>query len=194
MKNLRLFWMPLLLLLGVGLGGAALANAASTDLVYRPDTFGLDWTAIKLFALGAALLFAEFFIPGFGICGISGICCILASFYFALGGSRDTLPVLAGGLVVVLVVGALLMKFLPENPVWKLFALPQSPKDKVEEVSSTTYLGKTGTALTLLRPSGVVLIDGKRVDALTEGEFIAEGTSIKVVKEEGRKIFVEKEN
>ena len=34
------------------------------------------------------------------------------------------------------------------------------------------YLGKTGKALTLLRPAGSALIDGERVDVVTNGSFI----------------------
>lgn len=189
-------WLSLVfaLVLGTCLAPSSYALAAE-DLFYHPQDFGLDWTAIKFFALGAGLLLLEFFIPGFGVCGIAGIGCILASFYFALGGSRDTLPVLAGGTILLIVVGGLLMKFLPQNPVWKLFALKSSetneiPKEKAPEIIP---LGTKGVALSLLRPSGVASLEGKRVDVMTEGEFIPEGSNIIVVKQEGRKIIVEKE-
>jgi membrane-bound serine protease (ClpP class) len=43
----------------------------------------------------------------------------------------------------------------------------------------------TGVALTDLRPSGIATIDGERVDVVTEGEHIAEGESIEVVRDEG---------
>jgi membrane-bound serine protease (ClpP class) len=37
----------------------------------------------------------------------------------------------------------------------------------------------------------VALIDGQRVDVLTRGEFIPEGTPIRVTRVEGARIFVE---
>jgi membrane-bound serine protease (ClpP class) len=43
----------------------------------------------------------------------------------------------------------------------------------------------TGVALTDLRPSGIATIAGERVDVVSEGEHIAEGESIEVVRDEG---------
>src|SRR5918993_680732 len=43
----------------------------------------------------------------------------------------------------------------------------------------------TGVALTDLRPSGIAMIDGQRVDVVTEGEHISEGDPIEVVLDEG---------
>ncbi|MBV8491509.1 MAG: NfeD family protein, partial [Candidatus Eremiobacteraeota bacterium] len=34
-------------------------------------------------------------------------------------------------------------------------------------------------------------IDGRRVDVLTEGEFIPQGTPVRVVRVEGARVFVE---
>jgi membrane-bound serine protease (ClpP class) len=48
-----------------------------------------------------------------------------------------------------------------------------------------------GTAASYLRPAGIASIDGQRVDVLTEGEFIAAGTAIRVVRVEGARVFVE---
>lgn len=45
--------------------------------------------------------------------------------------------------------------------------------------------GATGTAVTDLRPAGVADIAGRRVDVITEGEFVAAGTPIEVVVDEG---------
>jgi membrane-bound serine protease (ClpP class) len=53
-----------------------------------------------------------------------------------------------------------------------------------------TYLGKTGAALTPLRPSGIALVDGDRIDVATEGEFIAAGSRIRVVAKDSRRYFV----
>jgi membrane-bound serine protease (ClpP class) len=53
-------------------------------------------------------------------------------------------------------------------------------------------LGKTGKALTTLRPAGTALIDGERVDVVTDGEYLPNDTEIKVVKVEGARIVVEK--
>ena len=48
------------------------------------------------------------------------------------------------------------------------------------EVSRTRFLGKTGVAVSPLRPAGVVLVGGSRLEATTEGEFVAAGSRVKV--------------
>ncbi len=52
------------------------------------------------------------------------------------------------------------------------------------------YLGKSGIALTPLRPSGVVEIDGTRLEVATEGEFIAAGSRVRIVAMDRRRYFV----
>ena len=66
-------------------------QAVPLDLYPERSPLSYDWLALKLFALGAGLLFLELFIPGFGICGVLGITSIVASFYFGMGGSQHTL-------------------------------------------------------------------------------------------------------
>ena len=51
-------------------------------------------------------------------------------------------------------------------------------------------LNQTGTAFTPLRPSGTAIINGKRVDVVTEGPMIERGKAIKVVANEGMRVIV----
>jgi len=175
---------------------AMAANAVPLDLY--PSTFDLitGWMEIRLFLLGVFLLAIEVFIPGFGIFGIGGICCILGSFYFALGGNRPALYWLTGGLVVVLAAFAALIKYLPNNPAWNLVVLKNRQENNKGYSSNpdlSRYIGKTGTAVSMLRPSGTAIIDGERVDVVADGEFLANGESIVVFKVVGNKILVKKE-
>lgn len=48
-----------------------------------------------------------------------------------------------------------------------------------------SLVGATGTARSDLHPSGVVDIDGRRVDVVTEGEYVARGEPVEVVRDEG---------
>lgn len=45
--------------------------------------------------------------------------------------------------------------------------------------------GHTGIALSYLRPAGIAEIDGHRVDVVTEGEYIAAGDRIEVLRDDG---------
>jgi membrane-bound serine protease (ClpP class) len=51
-------------------------------------------------------------------------------------------------------------------------------------------LGKVGETLTSLRPAGIAIFDGSRVDVVSEGGFLSKNTPVKVVKIEGRKVVV----
>jgi len=51
-------------------------------------------------------------------------------------------------------------------------------------------LQQMGMAVTQLRPSGAALINGRRVDVVSEGQLIEKGTPIKVVAIEGMRVVV----
>ncbi len=55
------------------------------------------------------------------------------------------------------------------------------------------FLGKNGLAATVLRPAGSALINGEKVDVVTEGEFIESGTPVEVVRIEGVRVVVRRQ-
>ena len=52
--------------------------------------------------------------------------------------------------------------------------------------------GKTGITLCDLRPAGIVKIEDKRIDAVSDGEFISKGEKIYVYKVEDLKLIVKR--
>ena len=53
-----------------------------------------------------------------------------------------------------------------------------------------TLAGQSGQSLSPLRPAGVALIDGQRVDVVTNGEFIEPETEVEVVAVERSRVVV----
>ena len=51
-------------------------------------------------------------------------------------------------------------------------------------------IGKEGVSLTILRPAGMVRVDGRKYSAVTGGEFIEKDIPVKVVKVEGSRVVV----
>ena len=51
--------------------------------------------------------------------------------------------------------------------------------------------GALGIAKSDLRPSGVAIIDQRRVDVTTSGEYIRKGARVRVVSVKGNKVTVE---
>ena len=96
-------------------------------------------------------------------------------------------------IIITAIIAILLIKFGAKSPRLQNIVLETHQKDEEGYLSTTTqneYLGKTGVAISELRPSGIIEIDGERLDALSEGVFIPKGTTIKVVRVEGSKIIV----
>jgi membrane-bound serine protease (ClpP class) len=51
-------------------------------------------------------------------------------------------------------------------------------------------VGRDGVAMTDLRPSGTALVGEERVDVVTEGEFISQGSPLRVLRSEGYRLVV----
>ena len=54
----------------------------------------------------------------------------------------------------------------------------------------TQLIGQQGTAVTTLRPAGIISVGGKRINAVTDGEFIQKGGEVVVHEVEGSRVVV----
>ncbi|MGD7044021.1 NfeD family protein [Jeotgalibacillus proteolyticus] len=146
-----------------------------------------------LFLIGVALIIAEFFVPG-GILGILGLTAIVASILLS-GDSVVYMGIALSIALLVAVIGMVVMvKFLGKNlHVLKRIILSDSTNTEsgyVSNVNRLELIGKTGVTRTPLRPSGTIVIDDERIDAVTEGGYIDKEKQVKVVKVEGSRIVV----
>ncbi|MDE0483314.1 MAG: hypothetical protein OXI67_12105 [Candidatus Poribacteria bacterium] len=154
-----------------------------------------------IFVVGLALIVLEVFvIPGFGVAGILGLILMLASVFYTFFQSTDNVSTallwLSISIILTSVLAILATVFLPKSAPFQHFALStvMSTEEGYHSAGSLdfqSYLGKTGVALTPLRPAGTVKIDNKRLDVVTVGDFIAQNTPVKVLEVEGSKISVE---
>ncbi|HTA38914.1 MAG TPA: NfeD family protein, partial [Candidatus Acidoferrales bacterium] len=135
--------------------------------------------------------------PGHGFPGVLGATALLAAVLLAFGIPFFFIAVesLATALVVTAIVFSLFVRAVPENAWMHRLALGsnQGP-DFVTSRDFTDLRGQIGTADSFLRPAGIASIDGRRIDVLTEGEFIPQGTTVRVTRVEGARIFVEAVN
>ena len=163
------------------------------------------WEELLLFGSGLVLLVLEIFvIPGFGIAGILGIAAILAGLSLSLvgGGATWEFILRATSRVVFSLLFALagsfiLLRFLPRLPFGRRLIL-QTGLSAGEGYASApasdeSWLGKSGTALTSLRPAGIADIDGQRVDVVSDGEYIDSGLPITVTRVDGNRIVVRRQ-
>lgn len=146
-----------------------------------------------LFILGLVLLILELFVPSFGILGLIGSISLIAGVVraaFSYSHAMFSLGIAFASAVVVIIFVAVAFK---ERGIWNRFILKESlTKEQgfVPVDEKLSLLGAKGMSLTPLRPSGTAMIDGQRVDVVTEGSFISVDVPISVTKVEGGRIVV----
>jgi len=154
---------------------------------------------IILFVIGLLLLSAEiFFIPGFGLAGIGGVTAIIASIFLTFGNIVQATYSILIALGISTIGFFLLIKYIPSTRTWRKFILSTQQKRELGYTVGTKDLkrliGEGGFAITTLRPSGIVEVDGKKLNVITKGEYIESNTKIKIISVEGNKIVVEAVN
>lgn len=140
------------------------------------------WLILVLYVGGLALIMAEAFMPGV-VMGLVGTAAIGVSVVFgfkehwAIGLGQLVLALIVGPAMVYIGVRRLALRSTLEGGV--SFAQDYSP-----------LVGKEGDTHTELRPAGIVVIEGKKVDVVTGGELVERGKRVRVVKVEGNRIVV----
>ncbi len=182
----------------LGWGIAGLIGIISLSLFFGGHIIvGLaGFETIILFAIGFILLLAEiFFIPGFGLAGISGIAAILASIFLTFGNITQATYSILIALSISVIGFFLLIKYIPSTRTWRKFVLSTEQKKELGYTVGTKDLkrltGEKGITITPLRPSGIAEINGKKLDVITQGEYIVSNSKIKIISVEGNKIVVE---
>jgi membrane-bound serine protease (ClpP class) len=151
---------------------------------------------LLLFTGGLILILAEFLIPG-GICGVIGGAMIIASCVFGCINYPEYAFFIIFFEVVGTVVSVLVgLYVLPHTPLGSLLILKETQNKEEGWVSNITdidLLGAVGEVKTALRPAGTILVDGKRVDAVSDGTFIDKGATVRVVEVHGNRVLVEED-
>jgi membrane-bound serine protease (ClpP class) len=153
---------------------------------------------VIVFGVGLVLVGVEvFIIPGFGFFGILGGVGVVAGLFMAMLGGTPTLPdftragmVLSTTIFLLLVTAWAVVRSLPGNSRLArhgIFLLSRTDRSTGYESAPARHelVGREGTAITDLRPSGTALIGEERVDVVSEAEWIPSGTTIRVVSAEG---------
>jgi len=160
------------------------------------------WEELLLVSVGVVLIAIEVFvIPGTTVVGIVGIVALAAGLGMALVGAGATVSAFVSALgrvaisILLAMAGALaLLRVLPRLPFGRRLVLATGlPADlgyASAPDSDRHWLGRTGTAVSPLRPAGIAEIDGARVDVVSDGGFIDRGTAIEVTRVDGNRIVV----
>ncbi len=166
--------------------------------------FFADWAqawaanigGIILVLVGMILIVVEMIIPGFGAAGISGGIAIIAGLIIgssSLTGAMFSLLIIVALLAIIATVifRSALKGKLSRSPVVLNTAI-EAGSTSLSGDEMKTIIGKRGRTVTALRPSGIAIIDGKRVDVCSEAEFIDRGEEILVESTDGMRVLVKR--
>jgi membrane-bound serine protease (ClpP class) len=152
--------------------------------------------AYMLIAAGLVLMAAELFLPTHGILFGLGLAGEMVGVILAFGAGFSTgVTTLAVVVVVVPLVAAVALYIWPRTPMGRRLVLHAPDDDAaVANMPATLELerlrGKFGRTVSALRPCGVVVFDGRRVDTMTEGEMIDPERWVRCVDVRGGRVIV----
>ena len=192
-----------------GVGFPILAALIALTLYLVPHYLnGLaeNWE-IAVFFVGVVLIALEVLvIPGFGVAGVAGLVLTVGSlvmimlnnesfnFFFVdpsdfIRAATTVLAGMFGGIILMFFGGVR----LANSEAFRRISLHQTQsrtEGYTAKLQSAVMVGKEGTAFTILRPSGKIMIDNELYDAYTRGDYINKGEQIVVVSEEGSSLRV----
>lgn len=151
---------------------------------------------IICFVIGIGLLILEAFMPGFGAPGITGV--ILEVITLVLTWfEHGPVATLAMLLIVLLVLAIAISTSLRSITHGRLrnsslvHTETESNEDGYRSIEDlAVFQDREGITSSVLRPTGIADFDGVRLNVSSEGDFIAAGTKVRIIKVEGAKILV----
>lgn len=195
-----------------GIGFPLAAAILGAILYFAPlyiDGLAAYWE-VAIFIIGIVLIMLEVFvIPGFGIAGVSGIFLVIAGLVLSMLGNvmfdftnvapgETIMALLTVFLSIIIAFAAsifLTSKLLKNNRIFSAIALTASQDIEAGfvgvDTSVNALIGKKGSSLTVLRPSGRITIDNEVYDAISKSDFIDKNCDIIVVAVDASQVIVE---
>lgn len=151
--------------------------------------------AVFLYVACAALIVAEVFVPSGGILGICALACLIGGVatFFHYSDAAGWI----GIVVAIVMVPSLLVaayRMLPKTKFGRRVILSPPVRERGDAIPDTAelvqLLGQTGQVVTPLRPVGMCVFAGRRLESVAESGYIQKGTVVKVIRVEGTQLTV----
>ena len=166
------------------------------EVIAMLEFIALNFPIVICFIIGVVLMVLEAFMPGFGIAGISGIVVeiIAVTLTWLNHGPVAALGMLLVILSVIAIAISMSLRSATNGRLSKSRIILRDTESNEAGYRSAedmeVFLGRDGKAITVLRPTGIAEFDGVRLNVVSEGEFIAMGTAVRIVRIEGSRILV----
>jgi membrane-bound serine protease (ClpP class) len=148
--------------------------------------------AIVLQFLGVGVIIAEFILPSAGLLTVTAIAAFGYSvFHVFWNVSREAgIAFMAADVLLIPAAVVIGMKMISKSPAALKKTLTSENGVTTQDSYLQVLVGKTGKALTTLRPAGKALIDGMRLDVVSTGDYIEKNSEIVVSDVSGNRIVV----
>lgn len=177
-------------------GGALAAAIAGCLLIGANWSEGNQMLEAVLYFGGLALVILDILALMTGVAAVIGLVLLLSGLFFTFGGDMTALYILSAGVLLAGIGFYFLVDHLSQSRLWQKVTLRDSLTGQKGFKSSAAdlscYAGKEGMAVSVLRPSGKVNIEGHLLDAVSRGDFIEKGEKVVVIKAEGSYLVVKK--
>ncbi len=162
----------------------------------------MDYASLAfLFAvLGFALILAELFLPSGGLITAGCIICFVVSMWFAYRGwwqsSQGLFWTFTSSLLVGIPIFLLGLLRLVETTRLGDRILLAAPKPHevtphmAEQQRMQQLVGKRGKTISMLNPGGMVLVEGQRLHAFSEGVMVDPNEWVEVLEVRGARVLV----
>ncbi len=155
---------------------------------------GIQVYQLIILIAGLVFLIIEMFSPGFGISGGIGLVLLVVGILITASTPFEALLMFIILLVILGMVLTVILHSSTKGRLSKTLILNEK-LDKESGYIGTEdleyFVGREGIAVTILRPAGTAEFDGIKLDVVSDSEYIPNGTRVKIVKVNGRRIVVE---
>ena len=151
-------------------------------------------TVIACLVIGAVLIVVEALTPGFGLPGFVGSIMLLMGSVLTWYNYGITLGliVMLCSLVFALAAVLLSLRSAAKGKLSNSAIILKENTAEPEMRDESALVGLSGIAATPLNPVGSAIVEGKRVEVYSSGDFIPKGEKVIVTRTEGNKIYVDK--
>ncbi len=142
--------------------------------------------------LGVVVIISEIILPSAGVLSVmaAGLFCYSLYLVFTNVSTFAGSLFLAVDMIIVPILVIYGLKMLARSPATLRKTLSRKDGVLSQAPDLETFLGLTGAAVTDLRPAGVAMIDGRRLDVVSRGEYVDKDSEVIVIKVTGNQVVV----
>ncbi len=157
-------------------------------------SYMMAWNAAAVIclALGIALMIFEMFTPGLGIPALLSVISFIAAIVLSANSFAHALITLALILILLGVCAFFIFRAFSKGKLHRIVLSETVSGDSSPLLDMSAMTGAEGVCLNTLRPSGDADFAGKKLDVISEGEFIEKGSRVRIERIEGHRIIVRK--